>query len=217
MENVKDVIEKQKLIADAVLNKLEIIDPYCILAGGAPRNWEFGRPARDLDIYLHIPEHMKEFNIKRFSKLTIDVVEMSRSERTINYNTMLSVVNVYKGIYQGIELNLVVTKKPTFECVINEFALSINKIWYKNNLTNYNISFIISVISKKLFKNNKYSIKEAHIEKIMGYFPNYEIVNYDERAIYDLMVEYSKKFNLFPCSEHRFIEYYNENKQNFIN
>ena len=34
-------IQKQQLIANILLTKLEAIDPFCILAGGAPyRDWE---------------------------------------------------------------------------------------------------------------------------------------------------------------------------------
>ena len=41
-------IVKQQLTANDILSKLEIIDPYVILAGGAPRDWYFGDECRDL-------------------------------------------------------------------------------------------------------------------------------------------------------------------------
>lgn len=44
-------IEFQKDLANKILNDLKIIDPRAYLAGGAPRDWNFGEEANDLDFY----------------------------------------------------------------------------------------------------------------------------------------------------------------------
>ena len=44
-------IEFQKDLANKILNDLKIIDPRAYLAGGAPRDWNFGDEANDLDFY----------------------------------------------------------------------------------------------------------------------------------------------------------------------
>lgn len=44
-------IEFQKELAKKILNDLKVIDPRAYLAGGAPRDWEFGEEANDLDFY----------------------------------------------------------------------------------------------------------------------------------------------------------------------
>ena len=44
-------IEIQKELAKKILNDLNVIDPRAYLAGGAPRDWEFGEEANDLDFY----------------------------------------------------------------------------------------------------------------------------------------------------------------------
>lgn len=49
---MKTVLE-QKDIARELLCKLEITDPNCILAGGAPRDWWFDKVANDLDFYVY--------------------------------------------------------------------------------------------------------------------------------------------------------------------
>lgn len=46
-------IEEQNVVAKKVLEKIKIVDPYVILAGGAPRDWYFGNPCNDLDIYYY--------------------------------------------------------------------------------------------------------------------------------------------------------------------
>jgi len=45
-------ISVEKSIADEVLSRLEVIDPTCILAGGAPRDWWLGQSCNDLDFYI---------------------------------------------------------------------------------------------------------------------------------------------------------------------
>lgn len=38
-------------MAKEVYRKLKIIDPHCLLAGGAPRDWYFNQKCNDLDFY----------------------------------------------------------------------------------------------------------------------------------------------------------------------
>lgn len=44
-------IEFQKDLAKKILSDLKVIDPRAYLAGGAPRDWNFGEEANDLDFY----------------------------------------------------------------------------------------------------------------------------------------------------------------------
>lgn len=49
------IISKQKELAENILSTLisnRIVEPMSVLAGGAPRNWDFEIPANDLDFYL---------------------------------------------------------------------------------------------------------------------------------------------------------------------
>ncbi len=46
-------IETQMKVADEVLSKLKFsVDKQAIIAGGAPRNWEYDLLANDIDVYL---------------------------------------------------------------------------------------------------------------------------------------------------------------------
>lgn len=45
-------ILNQKALALSVLKKVGALDPMAVIAGGAPRNWFYNKPARDLDIYF---------------------------------------------------------------------------------------------------------------------------------------------------------------------
>ena len=47
------MIEHQKAVAKSVLNKLQTLDLYVVLAGGACRDWWLDKEATDLDFYLY--------------------------------------------------------------------------------------------------------------------------------------------------------------------
>ena len=51
MNNGK-TIDTQKYIATELLHILECVDPCAILAGGAPRDWYFNKPANEFR-FLH--------------------------------------------------------------------------------------------------------------------------------------------------------------------
>ncbi len=46
------VVEQQKEKAKDILFDINLKFQYALVAGGAPRNWSFNRPANDLDIYV---------------------------------------------------------------------------------------------------------------------------------------------------------------------
>ena len=69
-KNNTKTIEEQQDIARKILKFLEIDGNTGCLAGGAPRNWHFKIPARDLDIYVCNP-----INIKKLSNYINENIE----------------------------------------------------------------------------------------------------------------------------------------------
>ena len=47
------MIEHQKAVAKSVLKKLQTLDLYAVLAGGACRDWLLDKEATDLDFYMY--------------------------------------------------------------------------------------------------------------------------------------------------------------------
>ena len=45
-------VQEQKDIGKELLEKLYLLDPCVVIAGGAARDWYLGNKANDLDIYL---------------------------------------------------------------------------------------------------------------------------------------------------------------------
>ena len=58
-ERMSQNLSNQIATADWILTKIEKIDPFAIIAGGSPRDWEHGMMARDVDIFLNVPNSWK--------------------------------------------------------------------------------------------------------------------------------------------------------------
>lgn len=69
-------IKHQQKVADDVLNLLEIIDPACIVAGGAPRDWYMGDVAKDIDVFLHLRNDLKASTRRKQIKRALGLEEL---------------------------------------------------------------------------------------------------------------------------------------------
>lgn len=131
-------IEQEKSIADAILERLEIIDPTCILAGGAPRDWWMGTTANDLDFYIHCNRTSGDLeNSLKCLGLPVTAIRQQaynvRDQQRLDnlYNTMPDLRAVYQTEYRGKKVQIMAMNRPTFQGVVDQFAVSISKVWYK--------------------------------------------------------------------------------------
>lgn len=174
-------IEKQKIIAKEVLHKLEVIDPSCILAGGAPRNWFFGKEANDLDFYIHLPSETMYSTELRFKRAGLEVNHVDyKSEKWKDYGIMKHLFRIYEGDYRGQKVQVMVMDEPTFQSVVPYFGVSICKFWWKGRDVKPTNEALISIITKTLFVKDDYSAKEIHVEKQKKYFPDYKVSPYSK-------------------------------------
>lgn len=173
-------IQKQQLIADSILTKLEAIDPFCILAGGAPRDWFFAREATDLDIYLHIPlnQNLRVFQ-KRLNAIGIrDAVLSDVFNEDSPYKRNPLVRWVLSFVWDGVVVQLIVMTESTFSSVVQYFPLSICKVYWKNGVIrdacDYT-QFGVTVAHKAIVKTgDAYSAGGWYIEKIKTKFPDFK-------------------------------------------
>ena len=122
-----NIIVKQKSIAREVLNKLEITDPNCILAGGAPREWWFGKEANDLDLYVYWGENTTCNEDKlRLDRLGFENYRhMGRKPLQELYGSMKELRRVWEIDYKGETVQIMVMSRPTFGCVVDRFGCSV--------------------------------------------------------------------------------------------
>lgn len=168
-------IKYQKKIALEVLNKLQAYDSNVILAGGAPRDWMFGKPAKDLDVYLKYSD--VDRLIETVEYLGLRPKKIAGNDLPKNYITdyLQRVIDVR---YKFCDVQIMVGNIPTSQ-VIDKFDLSISQICMSKTgtiraSTNFDQGLkdkTIRVISSRLGSNSPYCTK------IKQKFPSWKFEN----------------------------------------
>ena len=173
---------KQKSVVDKVMNKIFPIAPNAIVAGGAPRDWFFGKVARDVDIFLYRPDLVTTSNIIAvFSsiKLNLHYLEFLYSENgdRTGHGTYISnplISHVLECTYSGVNFQFIFMTESTFTSVVPHFPLNMSRIWYKDGELHPTGEFLHGVNTKSLIKMDEiYADGHTYIDKIRKYFPDY--------------------------------------------
>lgn len=190
---MSNIIYQQK-IADMVLERIEGFDPSCILAGGAPRDWYFNKEASDLDVFFHFRDGSTLRQIRFLLKKAFPDLHFElRAGMNFNedddseYKKNPHLRRVLQTEIGGIKVQLMEMRKPTWECVVEEFPLSICKIWYKNGKIRTTLEFENCVKHNIIVKTNEiYADGDKYLKKIVGKFPHMKY--------YPSYEEYFRKF-----------------------
>lgn len=170
-----DKIKHQQEVAKEVLHKLEILDPYCILAGGAPRNWFLGKEANDLDFYVHLNETLYATEL-RFENLGFKAKHIKfDSDGWKDYGLMEHLFRIFELEYKDMKIQIMCMRKSTFTSVVPCFGVSICKFWWKGYDVNPTDEALTSLITKTLYIKDDYTAKELHVEKMKNYFPSFKV------------------------------------------
>jgi hypothetical protein len=183
-DGTQALIAKQKAVADKILDKLFPIDPFAICAGGAPRDWHFGKPATDIDIFFHtsvdqltiVEEMLKHVGIK------LDGVRHAESlPEWYKLNPALKCV--YECTVDGVSVQLMFMNAKTQDAVVPQFPFSICKAWYKHGKITLDSDFKKCEKHKIVVQtNNLYSDEHKYVQKIKAKFPDYEFFSTWEDA-----------------------------------
>ena len=178
--NDKKIIE-QKTIADYILGRLFLIDPYCILAGGAPRDWSQGLVANDLDFYIHssnpIDVVKKQLDHLQFDDVgSLGYSKESLEESGSAYCSMKDLRHVFETHYHGVKVQFMVMGKPTFFSVVPKFGVTISKFWYKDGVIHDTPEARASFASKVIGYRDDFSCKETYFKKMKERYPDYTFV-----------------------------------------
>lgn len=184
-------IDIQKKVADEVLDKLFLIDPYCIVAGGAVRDWYFNKSASDIDVFFHVREGITFSVIERMiKKAGLNVVRI-RTDVSIPewYKKNQAIKAVMDMEIDGVMVQLVLLRTPTWKSAVPHFPLSICKAWYKNGVSHYEEEFKISVMYDTIFLTSElYNNGDAYIKKIKGKFPDMKFYHDKEKLFKDIVL-----------------------------
>lgn len=182
-------IDAQKELANLVYHSLSIVDPRCLLAGGATRNWYFGEPAKDLDFYIHTPNDRRCYEQKEIFK-RLGLIEREEA-KDINYehyermpclkrvwdlllptwNTPIQVMEIDHEAIGEEELwyNGRGSKLPK---VVDAFNNTLSYGWSAYGITHYPEDFLFSVKHKVV----GYKYEAPNIEKLKEKYPDFTFV-----------------------------------------
>jgi len=174
---IQNRIAHQKLVANKVLKKLELLDRYCIVAGGAPRDWYLGNIAKDIDVYLHYPLLIKSQQREDLlNELGLNVQSKCENWEQVAeiYQTNRFITQLYNSDIQGEKVQIMFVSKPTFISVVDTFPISISKVWYKKEEIGLTPEFETSVKHKILWKTvDSYLEDDKYLTKIKEKFSDY--------------------------------------------
>lgn len=168
-------VEQQKIIADEIYAKLQVIDPYCILAGGAPRDWYFGNPANDLDFYFYsngstIGAVRKQLEAQ-FGTVQL-LMDRERCASSPLYKTMEDLVRIWEMEYQGQKVQMIQLGNPrsTFK-VVGKMDVSVCQVWYIGGEVKLSENFKLTLASNIMFPTAEgYSWSDPHAQKMITRF-----------------------------------------------
>lgn len=192
MGNVEEIIAQQKRDADELLDKLYLIDPTCIVAGGAPRDWYFGIPATDIDLFVYIPDGRTTKLIQNLLEKAGLVISSAKNGESLlaNYkrNPYLRVVFNVEGF--SCPVQIMIMRELTFKSAVPTFPLSICRTWYKDKVIRCTKDFAYSVENKCiLYTNELYNDEDKYIAKIEKKFKDFEIISReDSKAVLQLLI-----------------------------
>lgn len=174
---MSDLIVLQKQVANKALDMMFLIDPYCTVAGGAPRDWYFGKEATDIDLFFHCPQASTQATMEEMLKRAGFKVTTVKDGENIPdwYKKNPYLQTVYETTIEGVKVQLLRMNKSTWDSVIDKFPLSICKAWYKHGKIVLEKDFVRSVKFEAIYKTNTiYNNEHQYIKKILAKFPQYK-------------------------------------------
>lgn len=194
-------IEKQKQIADEILYKLELICPYVILAGGAPRDWYLGYEANDLDFYFTSLADTCSATKQQLDRVFdgyISDIQVNNYEDWDNslYKTMPNLVRIFNASVDGVKVQFIqLTKDTNMFNVVDTMDVSICKAYYKGGKIGITNEFKLTIASNIMFPSEGYSWSEKHGQKMIERFKNKFHAGTKEQAVSSLLSKTLKEFN----------------------
>lgn len=213
MSKNDETIKIQKEIAKSILKDLEVIDPNCILAGGAPRDWFFNKPANDLDYYIHVDELQRKFIGDRLARLGYKgAVKLGHKDPT--YKSLKTLKEVWEFEHMGQRVQVMVMSESTYTSVLSHFNLDTSKAWWKGYSVRYEPEFILAHMFKLLMVDGDEPPKSAYVDKMTARYPDYLLTL---RASYDVFLKmYALEHNLRRCDKHSVIHHWLSNCKDLV-
>lgn len=172
-------IEQQKKVAQEIYKKLKIIDPYALLAGGAPRDWYFGNLANDLDFYFFSTGVTVASVVNQLSSIMgvkVNAIEWDKdSHQHGQYKSMPFLRRVLEAEIGGEKVQFMQLTEPNAQFkVVDAMDVSICKVWCRVDMSvHMHQDFKITLASHTMFLSDGYNWSDRHPQKIADRFPKF--------------------------------------------
>lgn len=172
-------IDEQKAIAKEVYKHLKIVDPYCILAGGAPRDWYFNTLASDLDFYFFstgVTVSSVERQLTSVMGVPVKAAYYNKENHEHGqYKSMPFLRRVLEAEIGGMKVQFMQLTEPSAQFkVVDAMSVSICKIWCREDMTiKMHRDFQITIASGSMFLSDGYKWSDKHPMKIAGRFTEF--------------------------------------------
>ncbi len=177
---MNDRIKYQQKVADDVLSRLSVHDPFCIVAGGAPRDWYMGKEATDLDVFFYSTVSQAGIMHRVLEKIFPEAVfeqvgvDSDGKEFDENYRHNPNLRRVFQAVIGGETVQFMQMMYTTYLTVVPLFPFSICKAWYVPGEIRTDPSFDFTVKTKIILaQGDLYSDKGRYVAKIREKFPDY--------------------------------------------
>lgn len=171
-------IEKQKEVADKVLDALFTVQPHTIAAGGAPRDWLDDKLASDIDVFVdlrHISSTNKINELLDKAGLTEFITGEAKHAEGLpeHYRKNPDIRCVYNLVIHGVDVQLIIVNCPCWK-VVEQFPFPVCQCWYKNGKIESTKEYKLCKLMKALVITNPvYGHQDLYVKKIKEKFPDY--------------------------------------------
>lgn len=191
----KLIIMWQIIAAKRMLSNLRVICPSAVVAGGAPRDWHFGKPAKDIDCYITDVKLEQVQNL--FKMIGVKIKEVKKGENRGAYARDNNLELVVDFRYMFLDFQLMLMQGTTISETVDNFPISICKITYDGRFVEPLYEFKVAESAKVLLiDNTRYKLDDPYIVKIIKKFPDYEIMEGSTSNIIKLYRQHIEVINI---------------------
>ena len=190
----KLIIMWQIIAAKRMLGNLRVLCPSAVVAGGAPRDWYFGKPAKDIDCY--VTDVKLEQVESLFKMIGVKIKEIKKGENRGAYAHDNNLEMVLDFRYMFLDFQLMLIQGTMVGRMIDRFPVSICKIEYDGTNVDPSYEFKVAEAVKVLLISPRYKLDDPYIVKIVNKFPDYEIMEGSDSNILKLYRQYVEVINI---------------------
>lgn len=180
-------IEQQKEVAKKVYSMLQLADPDCLLAGGAPRDWYFNTTCNDLDFYFCSTACTMGNTERQLKAIGFSGVKHVSDPFTSElYKSMDGLVRIWECDVDGMKVQFIQLASPKYRWkVVNNMDISICKAYCTQEDMEIKLheDFKLTLASGHMFLKEGYTWDQKHAMKMKDRFKGVFYIGSKSQAI----------------------------------